>query len=310
MMRFTRWIDDEELEWLLEPQKVREQLAKNIDRELADDPIRIVRSDPLGSTIVMEAKWANASYSVVKVLFERGANNQHIPPRPTLNGSIGLYDHTGEIVAMASGAVFTGIRTAAIAALSTEWLAVSRARQSIIGSGFQAYYHAWALAAVPGVEEIRIWSRSPDHVRRLTARLSMLPVFNHIQLIPMDSLEQTIRNADGVTLVTTSSEPILWEDMLPPTVLINAMGAYLPESRELASNVVESARLFADYLPACLKEAGDYLIPISEGVVEPQSIRPLAAGRVDGPAPGRTIMKSVGSAVFDLSVAALLTTRR
>ncbi len=189
---------------------------------------------------------------------------------------------------------------------STKWLASSVARQAIIGSGFEAYYHAKALATLGGVQEFRIWARNRLAAEHLAHRLRLLPQFRHIVVRVSDHIKNAVWNADVITTVTASPVPLIAVDLLPKTVLINAMGAFRPTTRELTSDVVREARLYADSVPACLAEAGDYLIPAEEGLIDLHQVRPLSQAQRDGAKIGRTIMKSVGSALFDIICAECL----
>jgi ornithine cyclodeaminase/alanine dehydrogenase-like protein (mu-crystallin family) len=95
-----------------------------------------------------------------------------------------------------------------------------------------------------------------------------------------------------------------------PTVLINAMGTYRPTTREIDGDIVEHAILYADYLPSCLVEAGEYLIPAASGHLDLTWVLPLSMARTLGSQEGITVMKSVGSAIFDLAGAEYLSGER
>jgi ornithine cyclodeaminase/alanine dehydrogenase-like protein (mu-crystallin family) len=77
---------------------------------------------------------------------------------------------TGEPLASMDGRVITARRTAALSALATQALASEGARVlAILGSGVQARTHLEALKLVRSFEEIRIWSRTPEHAERFAA---------------------------------------------------------------------------------------------------------------------------------------------
>ncbi len=305
-MPHPHWIGAEALERLMPDGIVRHYLAQNLDRPLGGPPIRVVQPDRDGSVILMAAGTVDGSWSVVKVLYVRPGNRALSSPKPTVNGSVTIYDAVGDAVTVVDGAAFTGIRTAAIAAVSTAWLASSVARQAVIGSGLEAYYHAKALSHLPGVEELRIWSRRAASAEQLAQRLRVLPQFQDIAVRVHDRIYDAVKDADVITTVTSSPLPLLTKDLLPQTVLVNAMGAYQPTTRELASDVVTGARLYADSVPACLAEAGDYLIPATGGLINLEEIRPLSGADRDGAQEGVTIMKSVGTMLFDVICAECL----
>ncbi len=300
------WIGAQELERLMPDDIVRRHLAENLTRPLGGHPIRVVQPDGGGSVILMAAGMVDGSLSVVKVLYVRPSNRVIHSPKPTLNGSVMMYNAAGDVMAVVDGAAFTGIRTAAVAAVSTAWLASSLQRQVVIGSGFEAYYHAKAVSALPGVEELRIWARNQRSAEQLAQRLRDLPQFQDIAVRVDGHIQDAVKDADVITTVTSSPLPLLIGDILPHTVLVNAMGAYQPTTRELASDVVAGARLYADSVSACLAEAGDYLIPAKFGLIDLNDIMPLSQAAQDGPQEGRTIMKSVGTMLFDLICAECL----
>ena len=74
---------------------------------------------------------------------------------------------TGEPLAVMDGRLITEMRTAAVSAAVTEYLAASDARVlALLGSGVQAHAHLQALSQVRHFEEVRIWSRTPEHAER------------------------------------------------------------------------------------------------------------------------------------------------
>ena len=304
--KMPMWIGAQDLETALDDVMLRAHLSRRLTAPLSHEPVRVVQPDDKGHIILMAASWADLSLSLVKVLYERPANKSPAKTKPVLNGTVSIYGADGEVIAIADGAAFTGLRTAAIAALSTQWLSVANACQCILGAGFEAYYHAKAFARLAGVRSIRLWNRTPDAAYALRDRLCSLPQFAHVSISVHTAIDEAVADADVITTVTSSPTPLFDSRIIKTPVLINAMGAYLPTTRELASYIVAKATLYADFLPACLREAGDFLIPAAEGLVDLTKIRPLASAPHYGPQEGITVMKSVGSAVFDLACAEYL----
>lgn len=211
----------------------------------------------------------------------------------------------GGLAAMIEAGAVTALRTAAVSGVATRWLAREEATKlAILGSGVQAYFHLRAMRAVRPITQVAIWSRQLDHAQALARKVSeeyRLParVFPHAR--------DAVAGADIICTTTSSPEPILRGEWLPPGVHINAVGSSLPFQRELDSAAVARSRLFVDRRESALKEAGDFVIPCSEGVVTEAHIRGEIGEVLVGKIVGRqsrdeiTLFKSVGLAVEDVA---------
>jgi ornithine cyclodeaminase/alanine dehydrogenase-like protein (mu-crystallin family) len=126
------------------------------------------------------------------------------------------------------------------------------------------------------------------------------------------SSAEALREADIVSTATTSAAPVFSDRDLKPGVHINAIGSYKPHIREIPGETVLRARVFVDQRRACLEEAGDLIIPLRQGLIGDDHIRAEIGEVLAGLKPGRgsddevTLFKSVGNAVLDLAVAALV----
>src|SRR5579859_3109210 len=87
-------------------------------------------------------------------------------------GSVMLFSaETGELKALINASAITAIRTAAVSALATRYLARADASElAIIGTGIQAQAHLEALLLVRPIKHIRIAGRSPERVRAFVER--------------------------------------------------------------------------------------------------------------------------------------------
>src|SRR6266850_2236752 len=74
---------------------------------------------------------------------------------------------TGEPLAVMDGRLITEMRTAAVSAAVTKYLAAPDSHVlAILGSGVQAAAHLEALSLVRRFDDVRVWSRTPDHAKR------------------------------------------------------------------------------------------------------------------------------------------------
>jgi ornithine cyclodeaminase/alanine dehydrogenase-like protein (mu-crystallin family) len=213
---------------------------------------------------------------------------------PTHLAIIALFrSDTGEPLAILDGRLITELRTAAVSAVATRLLSPpSASRLAILGSGVQARAHVRALGLVRRFEDIRIWSRSPQHAKLLADEIGGTAT----------SAEDAVRDADVVVTVTSSPEPVLRGKWLKPGVLINAVGAVGPTRRELDDDAMRGA-FVVDSREAALQESGDMLLAGANIYAE---LGELLAGTKPKPEAEITVFKSLGVAVEDLAAAKLV----
>jgi ornithine cyclodeaminase len=212
---------------------------------------------------------------------------------------------TGELEGVVDATALTAIRTAAVSAVATRALAREDARTlAIIGAGVQARAHLEAMSLVRPFERAFVWSRTPEHARRLAEEASAP--------FPVDaaqSADAAVQDVDVIVTVTSSREPVLRREWIADGTHINAIGASIPTSRELDTATVAAATLFVDRRESTENESGDYLMPLHEQAIGPEHIRAELGEVLIGAHPGRTspdeitIFKSLGLAVEDLAAA-------
>jgi ornithine cyclodeaminase/alanine dehydrogenase-like protein (mu-crystallin family) len=201
---------------------------------------------------------------------------------------------TGEPLAAMDGRLITEMRTAAVSAAATKRLAAPDARVlALLGSGVQAHAHLAALAKVRRFEEVRVWSRTPEHARRFSQTHGARA---------MPDAESAVRGADVVVTATNAREPILEGAWLKPGAHVNAVGAPRPTWRELDDAAMRNS-LVVDSREAVLKEAGDVILSKVEIAAE---LGELIAGGKEALADKTTVFKSVGIAVEDIAAAKLV----
>jgi thiomorpholine-carboxylate dehydrogenase len=214
---------------------------------------------------------------------------------PTHQATIELFRAaTGEPLAAMDGRLITELRTAAVSAVATRLLAKPDAHiLAILGSGVQARAHARALRLVRPFEEIRLWSRTPEHAERCAEEIGGRAM----------EAEAAVRDADVVVTVTYSAEPVLQGAWLAPGALVNAVGAIGAGKRELDGQAMDAA-VVVDSRAAAAQEAGDI---IHSGAPIHAEIGELLAGVRPLPSRGsRVVFKSLGLAVEDVVAAGLV----
>jgi ornithine cyclodeaminase/alanine dehydrogenase-like protein (mu-crystallin family) len=213
-----------------------------------------------------------------------------------------LDPETGIAQAILDGRYITEARTAAVSAVSARLLAREDARiLGILGSGVQARSHYEALTLVRQFTEVRAWSPNSTRLRQFTSETGA-------QAMP--SAAAVVRGADVVVAATASPTPVVQNEWVKDGAHVIAVGACIPSQRELDPALVHRARLVVDSRAAALKEAGDVVIGIADGLWTANHI----AAEL-GELPKRqndheiTVFKSLGLAVEDIFAAHLVMTR-
>ncbi len=195
---------------------------------------------------------------------------------------------------MLDGRLITEMRTAAVSAVALDALGSAEVHSlGILGSGVQARAHMRALRLVrPGLNDIRIWSRTPANAERLAAETGARSV----------SIAEA-GAADVVLTVTSSANPVLQGRWLSPNALVLAVGATGATLRELDDETMLSSFLVAESQSCVERESGDVRF---SGVKVKAEIGNILSGAIVAPKSGRIVFKSVGMAIEDLTAARLV----
>jgi len=217
---------------------------------------------------------------------------------------------TGELLAIINASAITALRTAAVSAVATKLLSRSDASElTIIGSGIQARTHLAALSKVRSIKRARVVSRNPEHPKQLVEEMRTTLPF---PIEPIESVEAALKNADLIVTATSSRQPVLRREWISNGAHINAIGTYSPEAREIDSATMVASRFFVDRRESALNEAGDYLLPMKEGLMGPNDIIAEVGEVLLGEKQGRTsadeitLFKSLGLGVEDMVCAEYL----
>jgi ornithine cyclodeaminase/alanine dehydrogenase-like protein (mu-crystallin family) len=213
---------------------------------------------------------------------------------PTVMAMVVLFrPDTGEPIAAMDARTLTAMRTAAVSAAVTKRLSSSGSRiLALLGSGVEAKSHLEALSHVRQFEEVRVWSRTPEHAEQFAAQHGARA---------MDA-ESAVRGADVIVTATPARTPILKGAWLKPGAHVNAVGAPMPTWRELDDEAMANM-VVVESREAVSKESGDVILSNARIHAEVGEIftgsRSLAASET-------TIFKSVGVAVEDVAAAKLV----
>lgn len=271
---------------------LRTSLLDGLDPEAG--PPRSVVPVEQGQLLLMPAQWG--SYAGVKLVTVAPGNAARGLPR--IQGAYLLLDGgTLTPLALLDGIALTSVRTAAVSAVAADALAAPDASRVVVfGTGPQARSHIEALRSVRPVEDVVVVGRDVERTRAFAdgvgARVGEAA---------------DVARADIVACCTTARTPLFDGSLLPATATVVAVGSHEPDAREVDGSTVGRSTVVVEAASAALREAGDVVLAVQEGALDPGALVGLAdlvRGRVQLP-PGRPrLFKSVGMAWEDLVVAA------
>ncbi len=224
---------------------------------------------------------------------------------PSHQGVVILFDaQHGQPLMFFDAEEITAVRTAAASAVATKLLSRENSETlAIIGSGEQAKRHIEAMLLVRDIKQINLWSRNEKNARQLANEIK--GEYN-IAFNLKKKAEDAVRNADIICTVTSSSQPVVMAEWIANGTHINAVGSSTPNARELDTAAVLRSKLFTDRYESVFNEAGDFLIPKKEGVINNDHVKAEIGEVLLGLKKGRennneiTLFKSLGIAAEDI----------
>ncbi|WP_076414488.1 ornithine cyclodeaminase family protein [Shewanella sp. UCD-KL12] len=230
----------------------------------------------------------------------------------SLYSKIMIFDRkTGVPQALVDGTSVTYWRTAAISALGSDFLARKDACKLLVfGTGRLASFMALAHASVRPINEISIWGRDPNKAQKVVETIKLLKP--NIKVTVCDDIERTVKQADIISCATGSPSPLFNSDWVQAGTHTDFVGNHNHDRRECDTKLVLKASVYVDSKVNVFAEAGEILIPISEGVYSTDSVIGELAQLCNGQIPGRrsdeeiTLFKTVGTALADLVGAQLV----
>lgn len=204
--------------------------------------------------------------------------------------------------ALLDGTALTTLRTPAVSAVAVRHLAhVSAKRLVVFGSGPQAWGHVKALCAVRPLESVVIVGRDRARAEALAAQI------DEPGLTAITGSPEAVEDADIVVCATTAAEPVFDSRALNPNACVVAVGSHEPDHRELDAELLRRAAtsgcVVVESAAVALREAGDVVLAVQQGVLDPGRLVQLDRVVQRDPADAPSVFKSVGMGWEDLIVA-------
>lgn len=194
------------------------------------------------------------------------------------------------------------LRTGAASGVAARYLAKRDVTSlGVIGCGHQAETQVACIrAAVPAIERVVAYCRTPEKLAGFCARTGAEPAESH----------RDAGTQDVVVTITSSRDPVLRGEWLNPGALVAAAGANVVSRRELDNAVLERAQFVCcDLIEQAKLESGDLVEPVQAGVLdwlEVHELQEVVAGEIAGRQSDDDIVvfKSNGLAAWDVALGA------
>ena len=233
-------------------------------------------------------------------------------PRKSLYSQIMLFNREhGEPLALVDGTTVTFWRTAGISGLATRLLSrEDSATMLVLGTGNLAGYIIRANASVRPLKKIMVWGRSREKAEAVCAAArEELP---EIEFAAVEDRQVACAESDIVVCATGSHEPLVLGEWIKPGTHTDFIGNHLAAKRECDTALITKSRVYVDSYVNAMKEAGEILVPVSEGAFKREEIVAELVEMCNGSATLRrsaeeiTLFKSIGMALSDLVGAGLV----
>jgi ornithine cyclodeaminase/alanine dehydrogenase len=243
----------------------------------------------------------------VSVKFLTQREGGPVPGVPTIQGIILLINsETGEIFSIMDGEYITALRTGAASGLATRFFARESARaMAIFGCGAQGRTQVEAVLCERDINKVLVYDKNKNQA------LSFAREMEEKYQVEMRYTSDTSRlnEVDIICTATDSTQPLFKSSEIKKGVHINAIGSFQAHMQELDPHILKSASVYFDKTESCLRESGDLIRAMSEGVFSKNDIAGELGDLCLGKSEGRTseeeitVFKSVGVAIQDFMVA-------
>lgn len=270
-------------------------------------PLRFVSRFPSEDLIMLFKPAFSAREKRITVKFLTQREKRDIPGIPTIQGIVLVIDsESGEILSIMDGEYLTALRTGAASGLATRFFAREQAGvMALFGCGAQGRTQLEAVACERTIRKVLVFDKNREAADGFIHEMKVKFPFELVRTEDISQLEE----ADIICTATNATSPLFKKEDLKEGVHINAIGSFQPHMQELDPFLIRDAKVFVDQAQSCLKESGDLIKPLNEGIITKDHIAGEIGDYCLGKIRGResdkeiTLFKSVGVAIQDLAVA-------
>lgn len=206
---------------------------------------------------------------------------------------------TGYPVLLTEMTVLTALRTAAMSAVATKYLAPKEATTlAMIGNGAQSEFQALGLKRLCAVDTVRLYDTDSEATAKCARNLEG----SGLTVVSCSSAEDAMAGADIITTCTADKKnaTILTDNMIGAGVHINGIGGDCPGKTELHRDILLRSDIFVEYPPQTREEGEIQQLEADHPVTELWEV-------ITGAKKGRTsegqitLFDGVGFAIEDFS---------
>jgi alanine dehydrogenase len=228
---------------------------------------------------------------------------------PKIKGVIILFDgESGYPLAVLDSIEITIKRTGATTAVAAKYLARKDSRVlTVCGCGNQGRIQLESLLEVLPITRVFAFDKDSDAVSGYVREMSEK---TGIEILPVENLENAVRQSDVVTTCTPSRKYFLQERFVGPGTFIAAVGADSPEKQEIEEGLMLNNKVVVDILDQSAK-VGELHHAIEAGLLGKENVHAEIGDIILGKASARTsddeiiIYDATGTAIQDTAAAAI-----
>lgn len=232
--------------------------------------------------------------------------------KPTAPATVLLMDGTtGEVSAVLDGTYVTQLRTGAASGAAFDLFAIENSKKgALIGTGGQAAAQLEGMLAARKLDVVKVYDTNKERTIAFAKKMQEELKEYGAEIIPADSSDDAVIDADMVATVTPSLKPVFDGNKIKEGAVVSCVGSYQHHMQEMDPVLLTRAsKIYFDSKEAVLSEAGDILIPLENGVITEEDftgdIGDVVLGKVVGRESNKEIIvfKTVGVSVQDLVTA-------
>lgn len=275
------------------------QVMEDLFRQEADGHVENLPTGELGLGKGFFRMKVGAAYGMNCYGFKAYGNGRY---------TVFVYNHeTGKLDGIVEARGLTEVRTGAVSAVATKYMARANARtMGIIGTGREARAQIASVLKVRPLELVKAYSRSPE---RREAYAKEMSETHGIKVVAVDNAEACVREVDILLTITGANDPVMQGAWLEDGTYVCAVGATTPYRRELDDEAVARAgTVVVEHLSQAEAEIGELRHAADRGRIHWSKVRELK-DLVKGYVPGRVddreinLFDSIGVGAEDVAMA-------